>query len=236
MQKNHSPQPEIIKQMFSQVASKYDQANQVLSFGVHHLWRKKLVALSSAKSGSKILDCATGTGDLAIEFKKVVGHTGEVIGTDFCEGMLATAPLKAKQKKLQINFEVADVMNLPYADQTFDVVSISFGIRNVQDPQKAVQEMFRVTKPGGKVLILEFGQVDMPVFGPLYNFYSRQILPFIGGIVTGQREAYRYLQTSSFAFPCRENFLKLMNQAAAFSQIKYTSLSGGIAYIYQGTK
>lgn len=236
MENKHSPQPEIIKQMFTKVAGKYDTANQVLSFGIHHIWRKKLVALSSAQPGSKVLDCATGTGDLAIEFKKTVGSHGQVIGTDFCEGMLATAPLKAQQKNLEIQFEVADVMNLPYPDNTFDVVSISFGIRNVQDPQKAIQEMARVTKPGGKIMILEFGQVNMPVFGPIYNFYSKQVLPFIGGIVTGQKEAYNYLQKSSFAFPCRENFLKMMNQAAAFSQIKFDSLSGGIAYIYQGRK
>src|SRR5690606_29043528 len=151
--------------------------NSILSMGIHHLWRKKMVAISGAKPGMKVLDCATGTGDLAIEFKKAVGPEGQVIGTDFCQEMLIPAPAKAKAQNLDIQFEQADVMNLPYQDGQFDIVSISFGIRNVADPVKALQEMARVTKPGGCVMILEFGQADMPVFAPLFNFYSSKVLP-----------------------------------------------------------
>lgn len=220
--------------MFSKVAANYDKGNNVLSMGIHHLWRKKLVKYSGAKAGDQVLDCATGTGDLAIEFKKTVG-TGAVTGTDFCAEMLIPAPGKAKERGLDITFEQADVTQLQYADNSFDVCSISFGIRNVGDPVKALKEMARVTRPGGKVMVLEFGQVNIPVFGALYNFYSQNILPKIGGIVTGQKEAYEYLQKSSAAFPCREGFLDLMKESGAYSKMEYITLTGGIAYIYKGT-
>ena len=230
-----SPDPEKIRSMFSKVAAKYDKANSVLSVGIHHLWRKKLVSLSGAKAGMKVLDCATGTGDLAIEFKKTVGATGEVVGTDFCKEMLEPAPAKAKAQNLDIHFELADVTQLQFADKRFDVSSISFGIRNVNDPVKALQELARVVKPGGQVMVLEFGKMDFPVISGLYNFYSEKVLPKIGGLVTGQGDAYEYLQKSSAAFPCKEQFLDLMKQSGAFSEMSYTTVSFGIAYIYKGT-
>lgn len=231
---NSSPNPEIIRSMFSKVAAKYDRANSVLSVGIHHLWRKKLVDLSLAKPGDKVLDCATGTGDLAIAFKKIVGSQGQVSGTDFCSEMLETAPDKAKNENLEIIFEQADVTDLQYPDKQFDIVSISFGIRNVNDPVKALSEMARVAKSGGRVMILEFGQMQTPVIKNLYNLYSEKILPKIGGLVTGQTEAYLYLQKSSAAFPCREGFLELMKKSDCFSEMKFTSVSFGIAYIYIG--
>ena len=231
----NSPNPEVIRSMFAKVAANYDKGNSVLSLGVHHLWRKKLVKYAGVKPGQEVLDCATGTGDLAIEFKKAVGPNGKVVGTDFCKEMLIPAPGKAAARGLDITFEQADVTALQYADNSFDFTSISFGIRNVSDPVKALKEMARVTRPGGKVIVLEFGQVNIPVFGALYNFYSQNILPKIGGLVTGQGEAYDYLQKSSAAFPCREGFVALMKDADAFSHSEYISLTGGIAYIYKGT-
>ncbi len=231
-----SPQPEKIRSMFAKVAANYDLANSVLSLGVHHLWRKNLVRKSGAQPGDSVLDCATGTGDLAIEFKRHVGSSGQVTGTDFCEEMLRPAPCKARDRKLDIRFETADVTALQYPDNSFDVVSISFGIRNVADPLKALQEMARVTKPGGRVMVLEFGQVTLPGFDRLYSFYSTQVLPIIGGLVTGQRQAYDYLQKSSANFPCRESFIQLMQQTSQFSSSEYFPLTGGVAYIYRGTK
>lgn len=222
--------------MFARVANKYDKANSVLSMGIHHAWRKKLVQLSEVDHGDAVLDCATGTGDLAIEFKKAVGPEGKVIGTDFCPEMMIPAPAKAKSKNLDIEFTQADVMNLQFPDNTFDVVSISFGIRNVADPLKALQEMVRVAKPGGRVMVLEFGQATMPGFAQIFNFYSEKILPVVGGWVTGEKEAYRYLQKSSALFPCRQDFLNLMKKTDAFYSCDYTSLTGGVAYIYRGTK
>lgn len=231
---NHSPNPEVIRSMFAKVAQNYDRANSVLSVGIHHLWRSKLVALSEAQAGQSVLDCATGTGDLAISFKQKLGPTGSVIGTDFCADMMKTAPQKAKDLGLDIEFEQADVTNLNYTDNKFDIVSISFGIRNVVDPVKALSEMARVCKSGGRVMILEFGQMNTPVIKDLYNFYASKVLPKIGGWVTGQPEAYDYLQKSSAAFPCREDFVKLMEQTSCFDEVRFEAVSFGIAYIYIG--
>lgn len=228
-----NPDPERIRKMFAQVAVSYDKANSVLSVGIHHLWRRKVVAISGACAGDKILDCATGTGDLAIEFKKKVGPAGTVIGTDFCPEMLATAPKKAKDLDLDVKFETANVMALPYADDEFDISSISFGIRNVADPAKGLAEMARVTRRGGSVLVLEFGQVHIPGLKNLYSFYSEKVLPLIGGWVTGQKEAYQYLQKSSANFPCRQEFVDLALQTGKFSEVTWTPLTGGVAYIYK---
>lgn len=229
------PESKQIQSMFSKVANQYDRANDVLSLGIHHLWRKKVVNWSGASPGQKVLDCATGTGDLAIEFKKAVGPEGEVVGTDFCPEMLESAPSKAKMKQLAIQFSVADVMSLPYENQRFDISSISFGIRNVENPTKALKEMARVTRPGGKVVVLEFGRMETPIVGPLYHFYSEKILPKIGGWVTGQPEAYDYLQKSSAAFPSKKEFVDLMMGTGSFSEVKNYTLSFGIAYAYIGT-
>lgn len=231
----HSPDPEKIRSMFSKVAANYDKANSVLSVGIHHLWRKKVIQLSQAQAGMKVLDCATGTGDLAIAFKKAVGPQGSVIGTDFCVEMMETAPAKAQADHLDIKFEFADVTKLQYADATFDITSISFGIRNVHDPVIALKEMARVTRPGGKVMILEFGKMDMPIISPVYNYYAENILPKLGGLVSGQKEAYEYLQKSSAAFPSKENFLDLMRKTDLYSNLSFTPVSFGIAYIYIGT-
>lgn len=231
---SQSPNPEIIRSMFSKVAANYDRGNSVLSLGIHHLWRRKVVALAGARPGDRVLDCATGTGDLAIAFKKAVGPSGTVTGTDFCADMLESAPQKARAQGLDITFEQADVTRLPYSDRQFDITSISFGIRNVGDPVKALQEMARVTRPGGRVMVLEFGQMQTPVIKDLYNLYSEKVLPALGGLVTGQKEAYDYLQKSSAAFPCREGFLELMDRAGTFSARSYRPVSFGIAYIYTG--
>ena len=230
----HKPDPEVIQSMFSKVAANYDRGNNVLSLGIHHLWREKLVKYSGAKAGHLILDCATGTGDLAIAFKKAVGPTGIVIGTDFNKEMLSTAPAKAQSKNLDIQFEIADVTQLPYGDKKFDICSISFGIRNVGDPVKALKEMARVCKPSGRVIVLEFGQMNIPIVSGLYGFYSEKILPKLGGMVTGQHEAYNYLQKSSAAFPCREGIVELMKESGSYTEMSYAPVSMGIAYIYTG--
>ncbi|MFZ4402839.1 MAG: bifunctional demethylmenaquinone methyltransferase/2-methoxy-6-polyprenyl-1,4-benzoquinol methylase UbiE [Pseudobdellovibrionaceae bacterium] len=233
--KYQGPEAEKIRSMFDQVAPGYDKANSILSLGIHHLWKQKLVRWSQARPGQKVLDCATGTGDLALAFKQVVGPTGQVIGSDFSAEMLKTAPQKALEKNLQIQFEIADAINLPYESQTFDIVSISFGIRNVSDPVKALAEMHRVLKPKGTLMVLEFGQMKTPVLSKLYNFYSRRILPQIGGWITGKKEAYNYLQTSSAQFPDEKDFQKLLTQAGFLSS-EYKTLSFGIAYLYKAHK
>ena len=222
-----------VQQMFASIAPAYDRTNSVLSLGIHHIWRKNTVQVSGARAGMSVLDCATGTGDLALEFKKTVGPAGQVIGTDFCPEMMETAPAKSEAKKLHVEFEVADAMNLPYPDHTFDISSISFGIRNVDDPSIALKEMARVVKPGGKVMILEFGQ-PKGFMGVLYDWYSSHIIPFIGGLLTGNKEAYQYLPRTAAQFPCREEFLTLMRNTGMYSEASYQELTFGIAFLYKG--
>lgn len=225
---------EKVKNMFADIADDYDRINSILSFGVHNAWRKKTVLESGAKSGDKVLDCATGTGDLAIEFKKAVGHQGDVTGTDFCQEMIEHAPAKADKENLVVTFEVADAMDLPYEDDSFDISSIAFGIRNVDDPVKCLNEMARVVKPGGRVIVLEFGQPKGAVRIP-YEIYSKHVMPAIGGFLSGNREAYTYLPETSAKFPAGENFINMMEETSVFSKQRAVKLTGGISYIYVGT-
>ncbi len=224
-----------VHSMFSDIAPRYDLTNSVLSLGVHHLWRAATVKASGARAGSHVLDCATGTGDLALTFKRTVGPAGRVLGTDFNADMLSFAPAKARSKGLEVEFEVADAMRLPYADATFDVASISFGIRNVDVPRTALSEMARVVKPGGRIVVLEFGQ-PRGLMGLTYRWYSRHIIPLIGGLLTGNRKAYEYLPTTAAAFPCREEFLKLMRSTDLLEDCKFQELTGGIAFLYSAVR
>lgn len=218
--------------MFASIAPRYDRTNTILSAGIHHLWRRRAVRWSGAKAGDRILDCATGTGDLAIAFRKVAGPEGHVVGTDFVPEMIKLA----REKSSEVYFEVADVTELPYDDATFDIASISFGIRNVADPRRGIAEMARVVKPGGRVMVLEFGQPRRRAFGAPYGFYTRHILPRLGGAITGKRDAYEYLQKSAGRFPCGDEFVALMREAADFASIEYVPLTMGIAYLYKGVK
>ena len=225
---------EKVRNMFADIADDYDRVNSILSFGVHHAWRTRTVQLSGAKEGDHVLDCATGTGDLAIEFKDKVGSEGYVLGTDFCKEMIEHAPEKARENNLEVDFEVADAMNLPYEDDRFDIASIAFGIRNVDDPVVALKEMARVVKPGGSVIILEFGQPKGLLKYP-YELYSQYIMPAVGGWISGNREAYTYLPKTSAEFPAGDKFITLMNRTGSFSHTDFEKLTGGIAYIYIGT-
>jgi demethylmenaquinone methyltransferase/2-methoxy-6-polyprenyl-1,4-benzoquinol methylase len=226
------PDPNRIRSMFASISTRYDRANTVLSGGVHHLWRKKAVRWSQAKPGDAVLDCATGTGDLAIAFRNAVVPNGRVVGTDFVPEMLEVA----RQKAPDITFEVADVTRLPYDDAIFDIASISFGIRNVNDPRRGLAEMARTLRSGGRLVVLEFGQPRSRLFGALYDFYRRRIMPKLGGIVTGEQGAYEYLESSAGRFPCGEEFVALMRSAGEFSAVEFKTLTFGIAYLYRAVK
>ena len=223
-----------VRTMFASIAGSYDRANQILSLGLHHRWRLRAVGLSGVRPGERVLDCATGTGDLALAFRRAVGPEGDVVGTDFCVEMLALAPGKAARAGLPMRFEIADVLKLPYPDRSFDIASIAFGIRNVEDPARGLAEMARVTREGGRVVVLEFGQPGGAWFAPLYRFYSHTILPRIGGWLSGQRSAYEYLDRTSSRFPAGDRFLALMRDTGAFRDVRAHALTGGVAYVYVG--
>lgn len=189
---------------------------------------------SEASKGQHVLDCASGTADLALEFKKVVGNKGRVVASDFCQEMLEVGE-KALKEKVDLEFQLGDVMQLSFKDSEFDITSIAYGIRNVKDPQKALSEMARVTKPDGYVMILETGEVSTPVLGPAIQAYFKYVVPRLGGLVSGQRQAYEYLNQSSSVFPCREDFLQIMEKTNKFKKLEYRSLMGGASYIYKGT-
>lgn len=228
------PKAQDIQKIFTSVAHGYDRANDYITFGMARSWRRRLVRWSKVQPGQRVLDCATGTGDLAIEFKKAVGPEGEVIGTDFCKAMLDRAPQKAMEAGLEVEFRAADVLELPFPDSSFDVCSIAYGIRNVEDPKRALNEMSRVVKPGGVVMVIETGDSQWPLFSQAFDVYCKYVMPTIGGLATGQPEAYRYLNQSSSKFPSREHFVELMMATEKFSKVEYLSLLGGASFIYKG--
>jgi len=222
--------------MFDRIAPRYDLTNSVLSFGTHHGWRKKLVKYSGARQGEHVLDVATGTGDLAFAFSRVVGEGGSVTGVDFVPKMIELAQEKlSKRYRNSLSFQVADAMNLPFEDESFNIVSISFGIRNVENPVKALEEFQRVLKPGGRVVVLEFGQPTLPIFSTGYRLYSKYLMPAIGSTLTGDRAAYEYLPETAGEFPCRAEFTSLMEKAG-FVDNRWKAFTGGIAFAYRGRK
>lgn len=220
--------------MFDRIAPRYDRTNTVLSMGQHARWRRKLVKWAQPPVGGSVLDVATGTGDLAFLFRRKVGAGGRVAGVDFSPQMLVRAREKAVEEKLEVEFQEGDALDLPFQDAEFDVASIAFGIRNVDDPRTCLKEMARVVKPGGRVAVLEFGQPSGVMKGP-YKLYSRFVLPWVGGKMTGDREAYEYLERTSSAFPSGKRFVAMMEETGRFTKITAHKLSGGIVYAYLGT-
>jgi demethylmenaquinone methyltransferase / 2-methoxy-6-polyprenyl-1,4-benzoquinol methylase len=226
---------EQVHEMFTRVAPRYDTVNTVLSLGIHHLWRRWTVEHSQAGAGQAVLDCATGTGDLAFEFAEAVGPDGRVVASDFNESMVAIAEQKAAERDLPapISWDIEDVTALSYADDTFDVASIAFGIRNVDDPSRGLAEMARVVRPGGSVVVLEFGRPP-GLLRPFYAAYNKLVVPLVGGTLSGQTQAYRYLHETSSEFPCGDDFAKMMEETGCFSTVEQRTFTGGIVYLYRG--
>ena len=224
-----------VRSMFGTIAGGYDRTNSVLSGGMHHLWRRAAVRLLGASAGDRVLDCCCGTGDLSFAIARVVGEEGRVVGTDFTPEMVALAQAKATDRAAAtVTFQVADAMALPFEADAFDSASVSFGIRNVVDPVAGLRDMARCVKPGGRVLVLEFGQPEGLFMGPLFRFYSRWLMPRIGGLLTGNRAAYEYLPRTSAAFPAGADFVAQILEPAGLELQVARSLTRGVAWIYVG--
>ncbi len=221
-----------VERMFSGLAADYDRANHVLSFGIDFWWRSKAVDASRAAGGDHVLDVACGTGDLTAAFSERVGSEGRVVGLDFSRPMVRRAHQKAGTEHARPAYVAGDALRLPFADDTFDVAAIAFGIRNVDDPVGGLREMARVVRPGGAVVVLEFGQPEGLLAAP-YRWYSRHLLPRIGGWLTGDRAAYEYLNRTAARFPYGDDFLGLMHQAENLRDAEATRLTGGIAFLYR---
>lgn len=225
---------EDVKKMFAEISGKYDFMNFLLSFGLHQLWRKKTVRKSGAGEGNYVLDCASGTGDLAIEFKNSVKERGKVIALDFCEEMIELSVPKFKKKNLSIETTIGDVMNLKFNNDYFDIASIAFGLRNLDDPVTGINEMARVVKPGGKIAILETGQPKnfLKIF---YKIYSRFIIPLAGKIFAKNKNAYIYLPETASKFPYGEKLAGMLDNTGQFSKIEIYPQTFGVVFIYIAT-
>lgn len=224
---------EEVDKIFSDIAPRYDATNYAISFGLVDHMRRQTVKYASPKPGERVIDCACGTGELSILFKQAVGTGGRVVATDVNPDMMRLAPPKAEDRGLEIEWDIQDAMELEFDDDVFDIASIAWGVRNVDEPTTCLEELARVVRPGGRVAILEFGRPH-EFLQPLYHLYNRKLLPVIGGWVSGSREAYDYLQRTSDAFPSGDAFVAMMEQTGAYRSIEAYPLVGGINYVYVG--
>ena len=224
----YSQDPEKVRSMFAAIAARYDLANTVLSLGIHHLWKRRVAALAAAVPGP-VLDLCTGTGDIAA----LLAERGQkVAGADFCLPMLQQAPKSASGAGLHL--AQADALRLPFPDGTFGAVTIAFGLRNLADPIAGLAEMHRVLRAGGTLIVLEFGRPSFAPWAAVYRTYQRVLMPLVGGLVTGEPEAYRYLPETSHAFPCGAALGDRLRQVG-YADVRWHDLSGGIAYLYTAT-
>jgi demethylmenaquinone methyltransferase/2-methoxy-6-polyprenyl-1,4-benzoquinol methylase len=229
-------QPEKIRQMFANIAPAYDFLNHLLSMNVDKRWRKRVALIlkeTLQNPDSLILDLACGTGDLAIEMSK--HGNAKIIGTDFCRPMLQIAKEKNLKNHISIPYVEADGLNLPFPEDCFDVVTIAFGLRNFSDWKKGLEEIYRILKFRGKIVVLEFSTPIVPGFKQLFGFYFNKILPIIGGIISGSKNAYEYLPSSVSKFPNQEELVQMMKDVG-FRSVEYKNLTGGIAAIHKGLK
>ncbi len=223
--------------VFHSVAQQYDIMNDLMSFGVHRLWKRFTIDASGVRPGNKVLDLAGGTGDLTARFSQLVGRDGKVILADINSSMLNVGRDKLRDRGLVQNIEYvqANAEYLPFDDNTFDVVTIAFGLRNVTDKDKALASIFRVLKPGGRLLVLEFSKPEHELLNKAYDFYSFNILPKMGELVAKDGESYQYLAESIRMHPDQET-LKSMMENVGFEQTTYHNLTGGIVALHKGYK
>ncbi len=227
----------LVAEVFHSVANKYDVMNDLMSVGLHRYWKAVTVQEANVRSGQSVLDVAAGTGDLSIAFAKKVGKTGKVLMTDINASMLARGKARLVDAGIvgNVEYREADAENLPFAESTFDCVTIAFGLRNVTDKAAALRSMYRVLKPGGKLLILEFSTPIFSILKKGYDFYSMHVIPKIGEMVAKDKASYQYLVESIRRHPDQAT-LKNMMIDAAFEEVSYRNLSGGIVALHKGYK
>ena len=223
-----------VRGVFDSVASKYDVMNDLMSGGLHRIWKQYTVMVANLKEGQRALDIAGGTGDLSLAFAKKVGKTGQVVHTDINEAMLRVGRDRLIDKGIHLPTLVCDAEALPFPDNYFDVVSVAFGLRNMTHKDRALTEMCRVLKPGGKLLVLEFSKVAKPL-EKVYDWYSFKILPQLGKMVAGDDASYRYLAESIRMHPGQEELKSLMQQSG-FGHVDYHNMTGGIVALHVGIK
>jgi len=225
-----------VQGVFSSVASKYDVMNDAMSMGIHRIWKDAMMDWLAPRADQKLLDVAGGTGDISFRFLKRAG-SGHSTVLDITESMLIEGRKRAEadQMAASLDWVVGDAMALPFEDNTFDVYTISFGIRNVTRPQEALNEAYRVLKPGGRLMVLEFSQIPNDMMQKAYDLYSFNIIPQMGKMITGDRDSYQYLVESIRQFPDQETFLGMVKQAG-FENAKYRNMTMGVAALHSGWK
>ncbi len=225
-----------VRELFDRTARTYDLLNHLFSFNIDSSWRKRLVRRSEAAPGSRVLDVCTGTGDVALRFARSVKGT-KVVALDFSPEMLGRIRSKVASAGLQDRIEVVegDALNLPFADSSFDVVSNSFGLRTLERRERALEEMTRVAKPGGRVLVMEFLPPPRTLFGALYSWHLNRFMPFLGTLLTAHRVSYSYLSDTVASFPSVDEILRAMEHVG-LERLSYDRLTGGIAYLFYGRR
>ncbi len=225
-----------VRGVFTSVASRYDLMNDVMSGGIHRLWKDAMMDWLAPRPGQHLLDVAGGTGDIAFRFlRRAEGARATVL--DLTESMLAEGRRRADAERMagRLDWIVGDAMALPFADESFDVYTISFGIRNVTRPEAALAEAHRVLRRGGRLMVLEFSRVPNAMLRRIYDLYSFRMIPRMGAAITGDRESYRYLVESIRRFPDQESFLAIIRDAG-FANARYRNLSMGVACLHSGWK
>lgn len=226
-----------VRGVFDSVANKYDLMNDVMSGGLHRIWKRYTMDLTRLRPGQQALDVAGGTGDLAIRMSKMVGDTGHVVLSDINEAMLEQGRRRLIDEGIvgNVSCVLADAEKLPFNDNQFDVVTIAFGLRNVTDKNAALRSMNRVLKPGGQLLVLEFSKMVVPGISQIYDWYSFNVLPKLGEALVNDADSYRYLAESIRMHPDQETLLGMLDDAG-FEQTRYHNLSGGIVALHRGYK
>ncbi len=225
-----------VEEMFDAIAPRYDLLNHLLSFGIDKGWRKRVAKKVAATEPSKVLDVATGTADLIIAMAKRVGDECEFVGGDISKEMIAVGELKVKKRGINAELLVADALDLPFEDGEFDAVTCAFGVRNFADVERGVSQMARVVRGGGLCCILEYSpQRHRTLWNSLFRFYFSKVLPFVGGVISGNRAAYSYLPRSVEGFYEEADFAELMERVG-FREVELRSIMGGVVTLYTGYK